>query len=169
VPGDSVARYGYGLVIGSRNGARQWAHGGAINGFDATVTMWPDRRSALVILDNKSGGPMPEIEAVVRERVLGLPRPTPPTATAPRAGTATERARVAGTYVQGATRVTITADTDSLRFTQRGATATAVLVGEDRLRLLVPTGDPIELLLVRDTSGRVQYLHQGLRALARQP
>ena len=169
VPGDSVARYGYGLVIGSRNGVRQWAHGGAINGFDAMVTMWPDRRSALVILDNRSGGPMPEIEAVVRERVLGLPRPTPPTATAPRAGTATERARVVGTYAQGATRVTITSDADSLRFTQGGATMTAVLVGEDQLRLLVPAGEPMNLLLVRDTSGRVQYLHQGLRALARQP
>jgi len=122
-----------------------------------------------VMLDNKSGGPMPEIEAVVRARVLGLPRPTPPTATAPRAGTATERARVVGTYAQGATRVTITADTDSLRFTQGGATMTAVLVGEDQLRLLVPAGEPMNLLLVRDTSGRVQYLHQGLRALARQP
>jgi hypothetical protein len=30
-------------------------------------------------------------------------------------------------------------------------------------------GDPIDLLLVRDGSGRVRYLHQGLRALARQP
>jgi len=46
---------------------------------------------------------------------------------------------------------------------------TAVLVGEDQLRLLVPAGEPMNLLLVRDTSGRVQYLHQGLRALARQP
>jgi CubicO group peptidase (beta-lactamase class C family) len=169
VPGDSVARYGYGLVIGSRNGERQWAHGGAINGFDAVVMMWPDRRSALVILDNKSGGPMPEIEAIVRERVLGLARPTPPSTTTPRAGTAAERARVIGTYAQGTTRVTIAEGADSLRVTQRGATLPAVLIGEDQLRLLVPAGEPMNLLLVRDTSGRVQYLHQGLRALARQP
>ncbi len=160
---------GYGLVVGTRSGTRQWEHGGAINGFDAKVTMWPDRRTAVVVLDNRSGGPMPEVEGFVRERVLGLPQPKPAPAIAARAGTADERARVSGSYAQGTTRVTIAAGTDTLRFTQGPATLSALFVGDDRLRILVPMGEPVELLLVRDASGQVQYLHQGLRALARQP
>jgi len=169
IPGDSTVRYGYGLIVGTRNGARQWGHAGAIVGFDAVVTMWPDRRIAVIVLDNRSGNPMPEIDAFVRERVVGLPRATPPPVVAPRTGTAEERARVAGTYAQGATRVSITAGSDTLRFSQGPAPLPALLVGEDRLRVLVPTGDPTELLLVRDATGRVTYLHQGLRALALQP
>ncbi len=169
IPGDTSARYGYGLVVGTRSGTRQWEHGGAINGFDAKVTMWPDRRTAVVVLDNRSGGPMPEVEGFVRERVLGLPQPKPAPAMAARAGTAEERARVSGSYAQGTTRVTIAAGTDTLRFTQGPATLSALFVGDDRLRILVPMGEPVELLLVRDASGQVQYLHQGLRALARQP
>lgn len=169
VPGDTTAQYGYGLMVGARSGVRQWGHGGAINGFDALVRMWPDRRAAVVVLDNRGGDPMPEIETFVRERVLGLPRPTPEPVVAPRTGTADERARVAGTYAQGATRVRITAGSDTLRFSQGPANLPALLVGADRLRILGPTGDPTELLLVRDATGRVVYLHQGLRALARQP
>jgi len=131
--------------------------------------MWPDRRAAVIMLDNRGGDPMPEIETFVRERVLGLPRPTPEPVVAPRTGTADERARVAGIYAQGATRVSITAGSDTLRVSQGPANLPALLVGADRLRILLPMGDPTDLLLVRDATGRVVYLHQGLRALARQP
>jgi CubicO group peptidase (beta-lactamase class C family) len=91
IPGDSTARYGYGLVIGRKDGARVWEHGGAINGFDAMVTMWPERRAALIVLDNRSGSPLTEIDRFVRETVLTLPpRPTP-TARRDRGGAACDR------------------------------------------------------------------------------
>ena len=169
IPGDSTARYGYGLVIGRKDGARVWEHGGAINGFDAMVTMWPERRAALIVLDNRSGSPLTEIDRFVRETVLTLPpRPTP-TAVTPRVGTAEEQRAVVGTYAMGATRVSIATSSDTLRFTQGPVTLPLLLLGAERIRVLPPMGDPIDLLLVRDGSGRVRYLHQGLRALARQP
>ena len=169
IPGDSTARYGYGLVIGRKDGARVWEHGGAINGFDAMVTMWPERRAALIVLDNRSGSPLTEIDRFVRETVLTLPpRPTP-TAVTPRVGTAEEQRAIVGTYAMGATRVSIATSSDTLRFTQGPVTLPLLLLGAERIRVLPPMGDPIDLLLVRDGSGRVRYLHQGLRALARQP
>lgn len=169
IPGDSTARYGYGLVIGRKDGARVWEHGGAINGFDAMVTMWPERRAALIVLDNRSGSPLTEIDRFVRETVLTLPpRPTP-TAVTPRVGTAEEQRAIVGTYAMGATRVSIATSSDTLRFTQGHVTLPLLLLGAERIRVLPPMGDPIDLLLVRDGSGRVRYLHQGLRALARQP
>ena len=169
IPGDSTARYGYGLVIGRKDGARVWEHGGAINGFDAMVTMWPERRAALIVLDNRSGSPLTEIDRFVRETVLTLPpRPTP-TAVTPRVGTAEEQRAVVGTYAMGATRVSIATSSDTLRFTQGPVTLPLLLLGAERIRVLPPMGDPIDLLLVRDGSGRVRYLHQGLRAFARQP
>ncbi|MBM3900039.1 MAG: beta-lactamase family protein [Gemmatimonadetes bacterium] len=169
IPGDSVARYGYGLMIGRKDGQLVWEHGGAINGFDAIVTMWPERRAALIVIDNRSGSPLPEIDRFVREQVFGLPaRPTPTPAT-PRLGTAEEQRTLVGTYAMGATRVSIAAGADTLRFTQGPVTLPLLLLGADKIRVMPPMGDPIDLLLVRDRGGKVTYLHQGLRALARQP
>ena len=169
IPGDSVARYGYGLMIDQKDGVRVWQHGGAINGFDAILAMVPDRRAALIVIDNRSGSPLPEIDRFVREQVFGLPaRPTPMPAT-PRLGTAEEQRALVGTYAMGATRVSIAAGADTLRFTQGPVTLPLLLLGADKIRVMPPMGDPIDLLLVRDRGGKVTYLHQGLRALARQP
>jgi CubicO group peptidase (beta-lactamase class C family) len=76
LPGDSAMRYGYGVRVGRRAGARVWTHAGAITGFDALVTMWPDRRAAVVVLDNRGGAPLPEVEAFVASVVLGRRPPT---------------------------------------------------------------------------------------------
>jgi len=169
IPGDVVARYGYGLMIDQKDGVRVWQHGGAINGFDAILAMVPDRRAALIVIDNRSGSPLPEIDRFVREQVFGLPaRPTPTPAT-PRLGTAEEQRALVGTYAMGATRVSIAAGSDTLRFTQGPVTLPLLLLGADKIRVMPPMGDPIDLLLVRDRGGKVTYLHQGLRALARQP
>lgn len=57
----------------------------------------------------------------------------------------------------------------------RGYCPTTVRLGEIEgklelsIHVIEPIGDPTELLLVRDATGRVTYLHQSLRALARQP
>jgi hypothetical protein len=43
------------------------------------------------------------------------------------------------------------------------------LLGEDRLSITLPMGGTQSLVIVRDGRGRVTDLHQGMRALARQP
>ena len=169
IPGDSVARYGYGLVIGQKDGVRVWEHGGSINGFDTILAIWPERRAALVVIDNRSGTPLTEIDRFMREQVLGLPARPMPTPVTPRLGTTDEQRALVGSYATGATRVSIAAGSDTLRFTQGPVTLPLLLLGADKIRVMPPMGDPIDLLLVRDRSGKVTYLHQGLRALARQP
>jgi CubicO group peptidase (beta-lactamase class C family) len=52
------AQYGLGLVIREQDGATWWGHSGSITGFDAEVVMRPDRRRAVVLIDNRAGAPL---------------------------------------------------------------------------------------------------------------
>jgi hypothetical protein len=151
-----------------RNGTRIWQHGGSINGFDAQVTMFPDRKVAVLVFDNRSGNPLQGITDLVAGRTMGLAPPAVPTPPADRVGTPAEHALIAGTYQMGTTRVQFVAENGAL-FLVQGSRAPAKLVGEDRVAIVAPNGQRTELLLVRGANGRVDFLHQGLRALARQP
>jgi hypothetical protein len=60
-------------------------------------------------------------------------------------------------------------ETGALLLVQGPGRVPAKLVGDDRVAFIGPNGARSVLLLVRGADGRVEYLHQGLRALARQP
>ena len=70
LPQDSSARYGYGLIIGTRDGVRRWRHAGGIPGFLSTITLWPDQRAAVIVLGNRDATPLPEIERFVATQVM---------------------------------------------------------------------------------------------------
>jgi CubicO group peptidase (beta-lactamase class C family) len=169
IPGDSVARYAYGLSITVRNGEPMWTHGGSINGFDAQVVMFPARKLSIVVSDNRSGSPLNGIVDLVAQEVVGIARPAAPVVTAPRAPTQAERALLTGVYMMGPTRVELLERNDSLFLRQGPGEIPAMLVGDDRLRAQPPGAQPVTLILVRGANGRVEYLSQGMRALARQP
>jgi CubicO group peptidase (beta-lactamase class C family) len=169
IPGDSTARYAYGLVIARQDGQRIWQHGGAINGFDAMVTMFPDARLAIVVLDNRSG---PSVSGVVRRVAQGVAGITlPPADTTPdaeRLPTAEERRALVGRYRIGPQRIEIAEVGDTLSFRQNGAQLGVRMLGPDRAKILVPSAlPPVILELVRGPDGRVAYLHQSLRAIPR--
>ncbi len=168
VPGSATARYGYGLMVDRRGESRIWQHGGSINGFDAQVTMFPDQKLAVIVLDNRGGEPMRGIIDFVAKQAAGLTPPAPPADPVERAGTAEERAKVVGRYGQGRTNVEVVEEAGGLVFVQ-GGRAPAKLAGDDRLVITPPQGAKVTILLVRGADGRVEYLHQGLRALARKP
>jgi CubicO group peptidase (beta-lactamase class C family) len=168
MPGNAISRYGYGLSVGTRDGTRIWQHGGSINGFDAQVTMFPDRKVAVLVFDNRSGNPLQGITDLVARLTMGITPPKPPTPPADRVGTPAEHALIAGSYKMGNTRVQLVAENGEL-FIVQGSRAPAKLVGEDRVAIVAPNGQRTELVLVRGANGRVEYLHQGLRSLARQP
>jgi CubicO group peptidase (beta-lactamase class C family) len=168
IPGDSIAKYGYGLSIGTTFGTRIWQHGGAINGFDANVTMFPDKRISIVVLDNRSGNPIGGLNTLIAREVAKLVAPAPSEPPAPRAPTAAERAAIAGSYAQGRRRMDFAADGNTLVFRQGSVALPVQMVGTDRITFTPPGGSPTTMILVRDAQGRVAYLHQGLRALARQ-
>lgn len=167
IPGSTTARYGYGLRIETRDGQRVWQHGGAINGFDAQVLMFPDRKVSVILLDNRGGASFTGVLELVGTRAAGMPAVTPPAPPADRIGTAEERTRVVGTYKQGTTSVQVVEEAGALVFVQ-GGRMPARLVGDDRLVVIAPDGTRTALQLVRGADGRVEFLHQSLRALARQ-
>jgi CubicO group peptidase (beta-lactamase class C family) len=169
IPGDSSARYAYGLVVGERGSERIWSHGGSINGFDAMVTMFPDRRLAVVVLDNRSGAPLQGIVDLVAREAAGIAPPPAPAAPEPRVATRAERDALVGRYAQGRTVMEVAVEGDSLVLRRGPTTLPLRLVGDDRIRATPPTGAPMTIILVRGADGRVEYLSQGLRALARQP
>ncbi len=168
IPGDSTATYGYGVLTARQHGRRVWQHGGSINGFDATMTMLPDERFALVITDNRSGAPFTCLTRIAAEAVAGVTLPSPPAERAERLPTAAERAQLTGRFAMGPVNVEIVALGDSLAFRQNGASLGVRMLGPDQLRVKMPGSLPaVNLDLVRDASGRVVYLHQGLRAIPR--
>jgi CubicO group peptidase (beta-lactamase class C family) len=169
IPGDTIARYAYGLMIGkSRSGETVWQHGGAINGFDAQVTMFPERKLSLVVLDNRSGVPIAGLTDLVAKELAGIapvPAPEPP---AERIPTAEERAQLVGRYKQGRIQVEFIEQGDSLLFRQGMAQLPVRLSGTDRVVMTPPVGNKITLVVVRDASGRIAFLSQSLRAIARE-
>jgi len=168
VPGNPTARYGYGLMIDTRSGTRVWTHGGSINGFDAQVAMFPDRKVAVLVFDNRSGAPLQGLTDLVAKATMGLTPPAPPALPADRVGTPAERAQVVGTYKMGTTTLQFVEENGGLAFVQ-GTRAPAKLIGDDRVVVVAPNGARTVFVLVRGAGGRVEYLHQGLRSLARQP
>jgi CubicO group peptidase (beta-lactamase class C family) len=168
IPGDSIAKYGYGLSIGSTFGTRTWQHGGSITGFDANVTMFPDKRIAIVITDNRAGSPVAGLNALVAREVAKLVVPTPSEPAAPRAPTAAERAAIAGNYAQGRRAMEFAVEGNALVFRQGNATLPVQMIGTDRITFAPPGGPATTMILVRDAQGRIVFLHQSLRAMARQ-
>lgn len=169
IPGSATARYGYGLRVETVDGQRIWQHGGSINGFDAQVTMFPDRKLAVVVLDNRAGAPLRGIVDLVAQRAAGITPATPAPLPAERTANAEERAALVGTYRHGGLVVTLLEKDGALFVEQRGSTAPVTLQGDERIVITPPAGDKQVILVVRDANGRAAYLHQGLRAIVRQP
>ncbi len=168
MPGNETSKYGYGLAIGTSGTDRTWQHGGSINGFDAQVTMFPDRKGAVIWIDNRSGAPMQPVLDFVAERALGITRPPTPALPAERVPTAAERGQIVGTYRMGQITVELAEQNGGLVLRQGPATLPVMLVGKDRLVASPPGAPKVTLVMVRGAGGRVEYLHQGLRSLARQ-
>lgn len=168
IPGDSIAKYAYGLNVGRMFGARFWSHGGSINGFNASVAMFPDQRVSVVILDNRDGNPVAGLTTLVAREVAKLAVAAPSQPPAPRAPTAAERSAIAGTYAQSRRRMDFELRGDTLVYRQGPFAYPVEMIGNDRLAYKPPNGAAVTWILVRDADGRVAYIHQGLRALARQ-
>lgn len=169
IPGDSTARYAYGVMTARQNGRAVWQHGGSIIGFDAAVTMLPEERFAMVLVDNRTDAPFSGISRIAIEALTGIQVPAPPAPPEERMPTAAERSQLVGRYELGpAVRVEIALSGDTLSFRQGGASLGIRMLGDDRIRVKTPGTMPsVVLELVRGASGGVTYLHQGLRAIPR--
>ena len=160
-------RYAYGLTTSTHRGARIVEHGGAIDGFGASVRMLPESKAAVVILVNKSGGGLPKTSERALELVASLQPATPPP-TAPIAMDAGELARYGGSYTNGTQRVELLAR-DGRLFFRRGSTEMeAMKTGELLFAMTPPTGGAAQnFALVPGAGGTIAYLHAGSRAFKR--
>jgi CubicO group peptidase (beta-lactamase class C family) len=89
--------YGYGLGTGELAGRRKVSHGGGISGFTAQLAHYPADDLVVVVLANREGASVGQLETRIARRVLGIPEPKLqdlPLAAALRAG-------YAGTYRGG--------------------------------------------------------------------
>lgn len=165
------AMYGYGLVVGSRvvAGARErvWTHAGSINGYNATLTMWPDRKAAVVVIVNGPASGIDAIEQRALELATGttLPTTTPPSA---RVVTSADRAALPGRYAMGGVVMEIAEEGGALVLRQGGATMPLQMAENGQLLVQRPTGAP-QRMYTRVEGGKVVFLYAGSRALARQP
>ncbi len=62
--------YGVGVMIGRQHGRRMIGHGGAINGFNASLETYPDQQTTIVLLTNTGGGAY-ALSPVLADAVFG--------------------------------------------------------------------------------------------------
>ncbi len=160
------AMYGYGLVVGRSGKDRVWTHGGAINGYNASITMLPDRKAAVIVLVNGPGAGIDAIESAALQLAVGYTQPKV-TAPAPRDANAAERAALIGRFAQGRNVLEVLEQDGTLKVKQGIAVMNAKLVGANELLVTPPQGAPLHVF-VRSENGRAAYLYAGSRAFARQ-
>ncbi|MDQ8163539.1 MAG: serine hydrolase [Gemmatimonadota bacterium] len=160
------AMYGYGLVVGRSGQDRVWTHGGSINGYNASITMLPDRKAAVIVIVNGPGAGIDAIESAALQMAVGYAEPKV-SAPAPREANAAERAALVGRYAQGRNVLEVLEQDGALTVKQGVAVMTAKLVGPNELLVTPPQG-AARHIYVRSENGRAAYLYAGSRAYARQ-
>jgi CubicO group peptidase (beta-lactamase class C family) len=158
------ARYCYGLTTAVHRGVRLVEHGGAIDGFGASVRMLPDQKAAVVVLVNRSGAQLQKTSERALELLATLQSSTPPS-TAPIAMTTAELAKFAGVYVNPPVRIELTTRDGKLYFRRGAQEAEIVRVGDLRFSMtLTPGGSAQTFALVPGADGAIAFLHIGSRA-----
>lgn len=160
------AMYGYGLVVGRSGTERIWTHGGSINGYNASITMLPDRKAAVIVLVNGPGAGIDAIQSAALQLAVGYSAPKV-SAPAARDANAAERAALVGRYAQGQNVLEVLEQDGALMVKQGVAVMTAKLVGTNELLVIPPQG-AARHIYVRQENGRAVYLYAGSRAYARQ-
>ncbi|QJR35498.1 serine hydrolase domain-containing protein [Gemmatimonas groenlandica] len=160
------AMYGYGLVVGRSGKDRVWTHGGAINGYNASLTMLPDRKAAVIVLVNGPGSGIDAIESAALQLAVGYSQPKVAAPVA-RDANAAERAALVGRYAQGRNVLEVLEQDGALKVKQGLSVMSAKLVGANELLVTPPQGAALHLY-VRSENGKAAYLYAGSRAFARQ-
>jgi CubicO group peptidase (beta-lactamase class C family) len=162
---DSQESYGYGLTIRDARGVHILEHGGSRMGYGSMIRMIPEHRAAVIILTNRTGASLPE----TADKALELLAPMQPKGPRPQKAalpiSEDDARRVAGTYRNGDQTLEIIAEAGKL-YLKRPNNVKAPLVKRSEVRYAVE-GMPGEIVIVAGQSGKIEYLNQGSRSLAR--
>jgi CubicO group peptidase (beta-lactamase class C family) len=159
--------YGYGLLLSTSRGVRWVEHGGSRAGYGSTIRVAPDRKFAVIVVANRSGSGMSKLADAISEAMLALEHKSQPEpATHPL--DAAELRRCAGVYVNGTSKIGIEADGGALKASVDGTIARFTRAG-DRFLLGEAKGEgqPLKLVLVPDSNGRIEFVFVDGRAFRR--
>lgn len=164
IPGGE-AKYGLGLNLSRVRGVDVVQHSGSRAGYGSLIRMVPERKFAVILLMNLTGGSLPKTADKAMELTLALdPRPAPK----PKEEislTEAERTKLTGLYRNGATAEMVSVRDGQLWIRRLAGEARLVKVGEDRFEI---RPGATELIVVPGSDGRAEYLYRGGRALKRQ-
>ena len=166
IPG-SDDHYGYGLQLSTSRGVHWVEHGGSRAGYGSTIRMAPEQKFAVIIVANRSGSGMPKLADAISEAMLALD-PKSETEPATHSLDAEEVRRRAGVYVNGTSKVRLEADGGALKANIDGTVARFTRAG-DKFLIGEANGavQPSKLVLVPDSSGRIEFVFVNGRAFRR--
>jgi CubicO group peptidase (beta-lactamase class C family) len=158
--------YGYGLDLSTSRGVHWVQHGGSRAGYGSTIRMAPEQKFAVIIVANRSGSGMPKLADAIVDSMLALDRkPAEPTIHPLDAG---EIHQCAGVYVNGTSEVRLEADGGALKASIDGRVehfrkaAVKYLLAEPN-----GAGEPLKLVVLPDSNGRVEFVFVNGRAFRR--
>lgn len=161
IPG-SAAKYGYGLDLEEVGGWQVWTHGGSRAGYGSFIAMFPGQHAAVIVLCNRTGESLPRTRAKITA-MLGEPR-REIVNTQESAIPASEFAKYAGTYRNGAATIQIVESEGKLRYRSM-----ELRKGEGGW-LIMKSADGRtagRIFAVPGPDGKIAYLHMGGRSSAR--
>jgi CubicO group peptidase (beta-lactamase class C family) len=161
-------RYGYGLIMFTDRGVRLIEHGGTLGGSATDFVMAPDQHAAVIVFANRTS----HLTRTV-DKALEIALSLPPRGTAPQPMplSESEASEYIGRYAQGVastTEVVRAGNGIGLRIGTSPSPLTRI--EKDAFLVQFPGfTDPIRLEFVRGADGRIEYLHNRMRALKRIP
>ncbi|MGE3780678.1 MAG: serine hydrolase, partial [Pirellulaceae bacterium] len=175
-PGTSD-QYGYGLAIGRWQGETIWQHGGSRAGYGSHIAMLPERRTAVIVLTNRTGSSLPRSWKIALS-LTGVSGSAPSDESSePAPWNEGEQQQFVGTFSNLRQTLEWYQEEGQLRWrrtkqTEDGPRAGRVVkLGPDLMGMLVADDEsqsPVRVPVVRDEAGRVAYICISGRALRRQ-
>lgn len=160
--------YGYGLMVHDYRGVRVVEHSGSIQGFGCLLKMAPDQRVAVIILANRTGAMLSQTAEKAFELMLPL---TPKSKDKPEPAllmAESELDKYVGTYYHPPVSIEISAKEGKLFLKAFGTEVPITKLGDNRFSFVSPIDSQVqEFVTIPGTDGKIEYLHNSLRALKR--
>jgi CubicO group peptidase (beta-lactamase class C family) len=153
--------YGYGLMSGDLRGVSITEHGGSRSGYGSLIRFLPDKKIAIIILTNRTGGQLPRTADVATGLFAQLGSRTDPSQSEEPLS-AEEISRLVGKYTNNRETVELSEREGKLYARQGGQERSATKAGPNRLK--IRDG---EYIVIPGDDGKPEYLHHGGRSYRR--
>jgi hypothetical protein len=155
------------MFIQDYRGVRVIHHHGFISGFGSLISMVPEKRFAVIVLDNKNRILLDKTVEKAMELMLPL-QAKPEASTRPLPMSEAEMSRYLGTYANAHLRFQVVLRDGKLFFTEPGFEGPISKIGEGRLSIQpLYSLHPEEITVIMGAHDKAEYFHLNLRAAKR--